>query len=62
MQHVPEVRIPATQGIAGHVFTSGQLLNIKDAYSHPLFYKGVDEETGFKTRHSSIIIFFIFNP
>lgn len=41
-----EIRIPATQGIAGYVATTGQLLNIHDAYQHPLFYRGVDEETG----------------
>ena len=28
----------------------GVLLNIKDAYSHPLFCRDVDRETGFKTR------------
>lgn len=28
----------------------GKMLNIKDAYSHPLFYKGLDEKTGFRTR------------
>jgi cGMP-dependent 3',5'-cyclic phosphodiesterase len=37
-------------GVVGHVAGSGKLVNIKDAYSHPLFFKGVDEETGFKTR------------
>ncbi|XP_030236370.1 cGMP-dependent 3',5'-cyclic phosphodiesterase isoform X1 [Gadus morhua] len=46
-----EFRIPADQGIAGHVATTGQTLNIKDAYSHPLFYRGVDDSTGFKTRN-----------
>lgn len=46
-----EFRIPADQGIAGHVATTGQILNIKDAYSHPLFYRGVDDSTGFKTRN-----------
>ncbi|XP_014671701.1 PREDICTED: cGMP-dependent 3',5'-cyclic phosphodiesterase-like [Priapulus caudatus] len=46
-----EVRLPADQGIAGHVATSGELLNIRDAYSHPLFYSGVDEATGFRTRN-----------
>uniref|UniRef100_A0A8C4NAS4 Phosphodiesterase n=2 Tax=Eptatretus burgeri TaxID=7764 RepID=A0A8C4NAS4_EPTBU len=46
-----EVRIPANQGIAGHVATTGQVLNIKDAYSHPLFYRGVDDSTGFHTRN-----------
>ena len=28
----------------------GKMLNIKDVYSHPLFYKGLDEKTGFRTR------------
>ena len=36
---------------AGHVAMTGKLLNIKDAYSHPLFYRGVDEDTGFVTRN-----------
>ncbi|KAK6322286.1 hypothetical protein J4Q44_G00070780 [Coregonus suidteri] len=34
-----ELRIPADQGIAGHVATTGKILNITDAYSHPLFYR-----------------------
>ncbi|XP_038622556.1 cGMP-dependent 3',5'-cyclic phosphodiesterase [Tachyglossus aculeatus] len=46
-----EFRIPADQGIAGHVATTGTILNIKDAYSHPLFYRGVDDSTGFRTRN-----------
>uniref|UniRef100_A0A673HDD3 Phosphodiesterase n=1 Tax=Sinocyclocheilus rhinocerous TaxID=307959 RepID=A0A673HDD3_9TELE len=46
-----EFRIPADQGIAGHVATTGKILNIKDAYSHPLFYRGVDDSTGFRTRN-----------
>lgn len=35
----------------GHVAATGKLLNIKDAYSHPLFFKGIDEATGFRTRN-----------
>ncbi|XP_070554501.1 cGMP-dependent 3',5'-cyclic phosphodiesterase-like isoform X2 [Ptychodera flava] len=46
-----EVRIPINQGIAGLVATTGTILNIKDAYAHPLFYRGVDETTGFRTRN-----------
>ncbi|GAB6033257.1 cGMP-dependent 3',5'-cyclic phosphodiesterase [Chamberlinius hualienensis] len=46
-----EVRFSADRGIAGHVAMSGELLNIRDVYSHPLFYRGVDESTGFKTRN-----------
>lgn len=46
-----EVRIEVGKGIAGHVAQTGKLLNIHNAYQHPLFYKGVDELTGFKTRN-----------
>lgn len=45
-----EFRIQNGQGIAGHVAKTGKLLNIRNAYQHPLFYKGVDEATGFKTK------------
>lgn len=46
-----EIRLSLNQGIAGYVATTGELLNIKDAYAHPLFYRGVDKETGFRTRN-----------
>ncbi|XP_015586833.1 cGMP-dependent 3',5'-cyclic phosphodiesterase isoform X2 [Cephus cinctus] len=48
---VKEMRIARGQGIAGHVATSGKLLNIRNAYDHPLFYRGIDEVTGFKTKN-----------
>jgi len=54
-----EVRLPLGTGIAGHVATTGRLLNIKDAYNHHLFYRGCDDETGFKTRN--ILCFPIIN-
>ncbi|XP_058803157.1 cGMP-dependent 3',5'-cyclic phosphodiesterase-like isoform X2 [Phymastichus coffea] len=46
-----EMRISLGQGIAGHVATTGKLLNIRNAYEHPLFYRGIDEVTGFRTRN-----------
>lgn len=46
-----EIRIASGKGIAGYVAQTGNLLNIRNAYQHPLFYKGVDESTGFKTRN-----------
>ncbi|CAE1170954.1 PDE2A [Acanthosepion pharaonis] len=46
-----EIRFPRSHGIAGHVATKGELLNIRDAYSHPLFYRVIDENTGFRTRN-----------
>jgi cGMP-dependent 3',5'-cyclic phosphodiesterase len=46
-----DVRFPIGLGIAGYVASTNQLLNVDDAYSHPLFYIGIDEMTGFKTRN-----------
>ena len=46
-----EIRIPATQGIAGAVFTSGQLENIGDPYADLRFDQDVDKRTGFRTRN-----------
>lgn len=46
-----EIRIPVSVGIAGHVASTGECLNIPDAYSHPLFNKEVDKQTGYRTRN-----------
>jgi adenylate cyclase len=45
-----EIRFPLKQGIAGHVATTGETLNIADAYAHPLFNQEVDQKTGYRTR------------
>ncbi len=45
-----ELRIPLNMGLAGHVATTGESLNIPDAYSHHLFNKEVDERPGYHTR------------
>uniref|UniRef100_A0A1B6DJA3 Phosphodiesterase n=1 Tax=Clastoptera arizonana TaxID=38151 RepID=A0A1B6DJA3_9HEMI len=50
-EKLKEVKIKAGQGIAGYVARTGSLLNINDAYAHPLFYKEVDIDTGFRTRN-----------
>ena len=44
-------RVPVDAGIVGRVFETGQLLSVPDAYAEPLFNRGVDEETGFRTRN-----------
>ena len=44
------MRFDARLGIAGAVALSGQTINVADAYEHPLFYKEVDLETGYRTR------------
>lgn len=44
-----ELRVPLSAGIAGHVATTGEYLNIPDAYAHPLFNREVDKQTGYRT-------------
>ena len=46
-----EIRIPRDTGIAGHVATTGNYLNIPDAYAHRLFNRTVDRKTGYRTRN-----------
>jgi len=45
-----EIRFPNHMGIAGHVFTSGETVNIPHAYADLRFNPGVDKTTGFFTR------------
>lgn len=44
-----EIRFPIGTGIAGHVAQTGEVLNIRDAYSDPRFNRTVDALTGYKT-------------
>jgi adenylate cyclase len=46
-----QIRIPAKAGIAGAVFTSGEMLNVPDSYAHPLFNTEIDRNSGFRTRN-----------
>ncbi|GIY37918.1 cGMP-dependent 3',5'-cyclic phosphodiesterase [Caerostris extrusa] len=46
-----DISIPVSEGIAGHVAITGMILNISNAYEHPLFYRKIDDATGFKTRN-----------
>lgn len=45
-----EIRFPMTAGIAGHVATSGETLNIEDAYEDSRFNREIDLKTGYRTR------------
>ena len=45
-----QIRIPAYSGIAGHCFKTGELLNLKDAYSDPRFNREVDTSLGYHTQ------------
>jgi len=49
MQHT-EIRVPFGKGIAGHVASSGQILNIQDAYQDTRFSHDLDRLTGYRTR------------
>lgn len=44
-----QIRFPSHLGIAGAVFTTGQLINIPDAYKDPRFNPEVDKKTGYRT-------------
>ncbi len=46
-----EIRFPADKGIAGFVATSGETLNIPDAYADYRFNPEVDKKTGYKTEN-----------
>ncbi|KAK2585797.1 hypothetical protein KPH14_010402 [Odynerus spinipes] len=50
-EFVKEMRISVNKGIAGHVATTGKLVNTRDAYKHPFFYRAIDDATGFKTKN-----------
>ena len=45
-----EIRFPINQGIAGYVATTGQILNLTDAYADQRFNPEIDRQTGFRTR------------
>lgn len=38
--------------IISRLYFTGEMLNIDDAYENPLFYRRIDETTGFRTRYS----------
>ena len=50
-----QIRFPVTQGLAGYAFTSGELLNIRDAYADGRFHRGVDLETGYQTQSMLVV-------
>jgi GAF domain-containing protein len=44
------MRIPSNRGIAGHVASTGQLVNLEDAYTDSRFNQQMDKTSGFRTR------------
>lgn len=47
---IKEIRFPKHLGIAGHVATTGDVLNIRDAYEYPGFNREIDKKTGYRTK------------
>ena len=45
-----EFRLKMGQGIAGTVAQDGEPLLLEDAYTHPKFFRGHDDATGYRTR------------
>jgi len=50
MQGEVNIRISMDQGIAGSVASTGQLLNIVDAYENPHFNQAIDKKSGYRTK------------
>lgn len=45
-----EIRFPCHLGIAGTVFTSGETINIPEAYEDSRFNQAIDKATGYRTK------------
>ena len=55
-----EIRLKIGTGIAGHVASTGEIINIPDAYNDSRFDPSTDKKTGYHTR--SILCMPIFEP
>ncbi len=53
------LRIPADRGVVGYVASTGETLNIPDAYKDPRFDPASDQRTGYKT--NTILCMPVFN-
>uniref|UniRef100_A0A9J2P4E4 Phosphodiesterase n=1 Tax=Ascaris lumbricoides TaxID=6252 RepID=A0A9J2P4E4_ASCLU len=58
-KEIRQVKFPAGKGIGGYVASTGQGLNIEDAYEDPRFNKEIDQKTGYKTRNILCMPIFI---
>jgi K+-sensing histidine kinase KdpD len=45
-----EIRLSDSEGIAGHVFQTGETVHVGDAYQDVRFHPDIDKQSGFKTR------------
>ncbi len=46
-----EIRVPANAGIVGAAFSSGEIVDVPNAYADKRFNRAVDRTTGFRTRN-----------
>ncbi|MFH0911948.1 MAG: HD domain-containing phosphohydrolase [Planctomycetota bacterium] len=47
---INEIRMPVSAGIVGRVATTGQSLNVADAYALPFYDRSWDQKTGYRTK------------
>jgi len=47
---ISEIRFPSNTGMAGFTATTGQTLNVRDAYKDPRFNPELDKHTSYKTK------------
>jgi len=45
------LRFDARLGVVGHAVTTGQTVNVSDAYNDSRFYTAIDESSGYRTRN-----------
>jgi adenylate cyclase len=45
-----KIQFPSNEGIAGYVFSTGDAINIPDAYKDSRFNQTIDQQTGYRTR------------
>ncbi len=45
-----EIRFPMSTGLAGHTATTGEVVNIRDAYEDGRFNRAFDRQTGYRTQ------------
>jgi GAF domain-containing protein len=47
---LPTIRVPLSQGVAGHVASTGEVICIDSCATDSRFWSRVDEKTGYVTR------------
>src|ERR1051325_5179011 len=50
-----EIRLPLGSGLAGKAATTGETINVPDAYADPRFDRNIDLRTGFRTLNMLLV-------